>query len=341
MFKVKVINNEEVKKILKMDEVIQEIEKVYTMKSRGKSCLFPMVFHEFERGVADMDIKSGYMEDIDTFGLKLVSWFGENAQKGLPQLIGTTMVFDSKTGQPKGILNGEHITAMRTGAAAGIGAKYLARKESENLLMVGMGHISIYAVAAVLETMENIKVLKLHDPMCKDNKAELSDKFKLRMSEAFPEMREKIEGISISYGEDLKATVNQSDIIITATPSRAPIIKKEWVKAGTHFSCIGSDMEGKQEIDEKIFTHACVLVDDINQAISVGECEIPIKKGAIKAQEVKGEIGDVITGKVKGRESIDEITIFDSTGIAHQDIITAKLVIDRAEELGLGTDVML
>lgn len=138
---------------------------------------------------------------------------------------------------------------------------------------------------------------------------------------------------------------NQANLfpIVTATPSRKPLIKKEWVKKGTHFTCIGVDMEGKQEIDENIFSMARVFVDDINQATNVGETEIPIKKGIIAKENIIiiGEIGEVILGKVPGWVSKDDITIFDSTGIAHQDLLTAHYLIKIAKEKGLGTMIEL
>jgi ornithine cyclodeaminase/alanine dehydrogenase len=113
------------------------------------------------------------------------------------------------------------------------------------------------------------------------------------------------------------------------------------VKKGTHFTCIGSDMEGKQEIDENIFSMARVFVDDIAQAVDVGETEMPIKKGIITKESIIGEIGQVILDKVPGRVSKDDITIFDSTGIAHQDLLTANYLIKIAKEKGLGTIVEL
>jgi len=122
---------------------------------------------------------------------------------------------------------------------------------------------------------------------------------------------------------------------------RKPLIKREWVKKGTHFTCIGSDMEGKQEIDENIFSMARVFVDDINQAANVGETEMPIKKSIITKESIIGEIGEVILGKVTGRVSKDDITIFDSTGIAYQDLLTATYVIKIAKEKGLGIIVEL
>ena len=123
MFDIKVLNKEETETVLKMNEVIETVEKVYSLKAEGNTAVFPLIFHEFNPGVADMDIKSGWLKGSEIFGLKVVSWFGENPTKGLPALIGTILVFDAKTGAPVALLDGKHITAMRTCAARAIGDK--------------------------------------------------------------------------------------------------------------------------------------------------------------------------------------------------------------------------
>ncbi|HKL11098.1 MAG TPA: ornithine cyclodeaminase family protein, partial [Clostridia bacterium] len=133
----------------------------------------------------------------------------------------------------------------------------------------------------------------------------------------------------------------KSDIIITATPSREPMILREWVKPGTHISCIGADMSGKQEIDEKIYETARVFVDDWGQASSVGETETALSKGIVSLAEPLPEIGEVIAGKIAGRAKDDDITVFDSTGIALQDLMVSKLALDMAESLGIGDTIDL
>ncbi|WP_432663637.1 ornithine cyclodeaminase family protein [Wukongibacter baidiensis] len=351
MSKIKVFNQETIEEILDMKKVIETVEEVYTLKAEGQAELFPMVFHEFERGVADMDIKSGHLKGADIFGLKLVSWFGENPKKDLPALFGTTMLFDGKTGMPLAILDAEYITGMRTGAAGAIGAKYLARKDSENLLMVGAGHQAMFQIAATLIAMDNIKTVRIYDAMNYDNALALSKSIKEKImdkflsmyeegSEVYKELSKKFD-VKFEAVSDIEEAVGLSDVIISATPSRKPMIMKEWVKKGTHFSCVGADMEGKQEIDENIFSIARVYVDDIGQAVNVGETEIPIKKGAITKEDIIAEIGQVIIGKAEGRKSDDDITVYDSTGIALQDLLTSKLVLDIADEKGLGVEVNL
>jgi len=348
MNKIIILNEETIKELLDIKNVIKVVEQAYTLKNSNQADLFPIITHIFEPGKADMDIKSGHLKgDANIFGLKLVSWFGENSKKGFPEVIGTIMIFDGKTGIPLGILSGEHMTGMRTGSAGAIGVKYLARKDSENLLMVGAGHQAFFQVAANLTVLDQIKKVMVYDPIDYKLAVDFCHKIKEKLNEEIlskykdDEILVKKYDIDFVATDDIEKSTSKADVIVTATPSRKPIIKKEWVKKGTHFSCIGSDMEGKQEIDENIFSKARIFVDDFEQASNVGETETPIKKGIIKKEDIAGEIGEVIMGTKSGRLSDDEITIFDSTGIAHQDLLTATYAIKIAKEKGLGTIVEL
>ena len=141
----------------------------------------------------------------------------------------------------------------------------------------------------------------------------------------------------ISAEMDTEQAVRCSQIIITVTPSYEPLIRAEWVQSGTHISCVDADLSGKQEVDAKLFAKALIFGDDIQQCLSVGECEIPFKAGVISGLDA--EIGAVLTGKHPGRTSQTEITIFDSTGIALQDISSAGMILNSAEDLGLGVVV--
>jgi ornithine cyclodeaminase/alanine dehydrogenase len=350
MFNMRALSHADTEKLLDIETVIKKVEEAYAMKHTKEAVLWPMIFHEFEQGAKDMDIKSGYLKGANAFGLKLVSWFGSNKEKGLPQLIGTVMVFDSETGAPKALLSGEHITMMRTGAAGAIGAKYLARKDSKTLLMVGTGNQATLQIAATLMVMPSIEKVYLWNPIDTKDAEVFKDNIKERLSlnvldlienqDTLADVKRKFD-VEFEVVYDIEKATRSSDIVITVTPSRKAMIMKDWVKPGTHFSCIGSDMSGKQEIDEAIFGIARVFTDDIVQSMSVGEAEMAVKKGIIKEENIISEIGAVINGKVKGRQSDEDITIFDSTGIALQDLITANYAIEKAEKLNIGTQFIL
>ncbi|MDO5423796.1 MAG: ornithine cyclodeaminase family protein [Eubacteriales bacterium] len=333
-----VLSRKEIEEILDMEMAIKAVESAYRQKSLGKGSLFPLVTHVFEEGKADMDIKSGHLSESGLFGFKVVSWFDENTQKALPKLFGTMMVFDDATGEPLALLNAGPITAMRTGAAGAVGAKYLANEEAGTMLMMGTGAQAAYQIAALLTVKPEIRRVFLASPHGPERARE-------RAAEIQGEVERLLRGKKRDYRlllvEDLEQAVRESEILVTATISREPLIQKEWVMPGMHFSCIGADMEGKQEIDGRILGCASVFVDDRKQAETVGECEVPIKQGLLAPEDFKGEIGEVIAGMIPGRTAKEEITVFDSSGIGLQDLTLAGELVDYAKKNGKGRWITL
>ena len=335
---MRILSKKDVMQVAEMPAIIEKVKEVYTLKSGGHTVVWPTTFYEFEPGKADMDIKSGYLKDSKIFGHKTVSWFGENREKGLPDLSGVISVFDAATGLPLGILDGAYITGLRTGAAGAIGAKYLARPESENLFVLGAGNQAAFQIAATLTLFPGLKKISVVDALSFDNAKNFAAALPKRLADEFD-----IDASSavIEAREDIGAAVSEADIVITVIPAKNPVIKKEWVKPGTHFSCIGSDAEGKEEIEPEIFAGAKIFVDDMVHCIEAGETEIPLKKGIISREDIIGEIGDLISGKACGRSSDEEITIFDATGMALLDLAAGKAILDLAEEKQLGTEITL
>ncbi|WP_411740058.1 ornithine cyclodeaminase family protein [Peribacillus sp. S4] len=333
--KICILSRDQIKQTLEMNQVIKGVEEVYQLKSQDKTEVWPHVAYDFipEEGV--MDIKSGYVKGVQLHGLKMLNSFPHNSGKGLPTFNGMMMVFDSNTGIPLGVMDASYITCMRTGAAGAIGAKMLAKEDSQNLLIVGSGNQAAYQLAATLLLLPQINTVRVANPRNVDEARDFVSGIVDRLKGEF--------GITVStnirfeVAENLKEAVENSDVIITVTRSRSPLIEKSWVKKGTHFSCVGADMKGKQEIDPEIFRGARIFVDDKPQCIEVGELEIPVKKGVVRESDISGEIGELLEGKVKGRTSNEEITIYDTTGIALLDLITAKVAIDLAKEKNLGT----
>lgn len=337
MFKVKVLSKDDVVNVLELEQVISVVEGVYRAKNSNMTEVWPTVFYDFEPGKADMDIKSGYLKTEKLFGHKTVTWFGENANKGLPTLIGMLNVFDAQTGKPLGIMDASYITGIRTGASGAIGAKYLAKKNSENLLIIGAGNQSPFQIAATLKAVPTIKKVQVASKDYSDAKAFI-DMIAEKLEEEF---NIDTQGLVFNAVIDLEQAVKDSDVIITVTPSRQPIIKKDWIQKGTHISCIGADMEGKQEIDPEILKSAVVYVDDFEHCQKVGEIEKALKRGIISPEDIIGEIGELILGQKRGRENDGQITVFDATGMALLDIATAKLALKLADEKNLGTVVTI
>ena len=334
---VLILNREQIQEVIDMREVLEKVRGVYQLKSKGESVIWPLVNYEFEKENAAMDIRSGYvMGDEQLHGLKMLNNFPANADKGLPPFNGLMMVYDSNTGIPIGIMDASYITCMRTGAAGAIGVDALARKDAKTLMILGAGKQAPFQIAATLILRPQIDKVYIVDPVNYPQAQGLAARIEKQLKEEFKIDASQVEFIA---EESIEKATRAADAVITVTRATKPMIMKDWVKPGTHFSCLGSDMEGKEEIDENIFTGAKVYADDIAQCIRVGEMEIPIAKGAIKKEDLMGEIGDLLSGNVKGRENDTEITIFDATGLYILDLVAAKVAITKAKDAKMGIEV--
>ena len=267
-----------------------------------------------------------------------VSWFEANQDRGLPDLTGLIAVYSAETGLPIGILDASYITGIRTGAAGAIGARYLARADSQNLVLVGSGSQALFQIAAMKTLFPGLRKITVVNVRTPDHAA--------RFTAALPQMLADqfgldLAGVALASSGDLETALSDADIVVTVTPSKTPLVRKDWVRPGTHLSCMGADMAGKQEVESALLAGARIFVDDLEHCISAGEIEIPLKQGVISQGDIVGEIGDLILGKVPGRQREDEITVYDSTGMALLDIAAAKAALALAEEKSLGTVVTL
>ncbi len=332
---IRILSAEDVERLITIPMAIEAVERAYREKYTGQGGAWPMVFHEFDPGHADLDIKSGHLSGAGVYGLKVVSWFGSNPGRGLPALFGTSLVFDLATGAPKALVNAGPITDYRTGAAAAIGAKYLARPDAKTLLLCGCGGLAPYLVSAALSALPGLERVLLANPRSPEKAERLCPSITAKADELLRagggSRRAEVRPVRLESG------VKQADVIFTATPAYEPYLKAQWVRPGTHLSCIGADMSGKEEVEAELFRTARVFGDDEGQCLSVGECEIPHKRGVLSG--LHGEIGAVVAGAIPGRTAPEEVTIFDSTGIALQDMACAADVLEKAARKHAGAEV--
>lgn len=337
MFDFRVLSQEHIKDTLDMTDAIGSNMEVYEQRALGQTDTWPTIFRVFEEGGADMDIKSGWLRSSGVFGHKTIGWYGRNADGGMPPLVGLICIFDAETGVPLGIVDGGYVTSLRTGAAGGIGAKLLARPDSETLLIIGSGNQSGFQAAAVLSLMPRVKRVMVANP----HRPEAARDRVAQMPQIMQALGAPFEGVDFEVAQNLEEAVGRADIVVTCTMSREPLVKREWVSPGTHFSCIGADAEGKVELDPAIVADALLFVDDKAHCLEAGEIEVGLRQGAFSAGHIKGEIGDLICGKVEGRTSPDQITVFDSTGMALLDLACARAAIDQAHARGIGVEASI
>jgi len=238
----------------------------------------------------------------------------------------TIVLIDPETGRPLAIMDGTHITNMRTGAAGGIAAKYLARRNSKVIGIVGAGAQARTQLLALNEVfkIEEVRICARTIVEC--------EKFVRDM---------EYLGLKFFIKNNVKEAVEGCDILVTATPVTQPIVKNEWITAGMHINAIGADAPGKEELDPEILRRAKVVVDDYEQACHYGELNVPFSKGIFRREQIYAELGEIIAGKKAGRTSDEEMTVFDSTGLAIQDLAAATLVYEKAKKLGLINEVDL
>ena len=319
---VRLLSGRDVAETVTMDDVVPAVEHVFREYAEGKVVMPPKIYLDIA-GHGDFRAMPAYVPSIGTAGIKWVNVHPDNPERGLPTVMATVLLNDPATGKAIAIMDGTYITDMRTGAAGGVAAKYLAKRVA-TVGLIGSGHqawTQMLAYRAVFGP--KIRLVKIYSRH-------------LEHSEALAQRIEKY------LGYDAKACPTpqeaaDADLIATVTPARTPILRPEWVRPGTHINAIGADAPGKQELVTELTLKARVFVDSIEQASHSGEINVPWSKGLLDEHKLAGTIGQVIAGKVPGRIG-DEITVFDSTGLSIQDMAVAHIAYDRAMKTGRGTE---
>jgi alanine dehydrogenase len=298
---------------LDLGQVNMSVESAFADHGRGLVQMPPKLYITLPEG--DFRTMPAYLPSLSIAGVKIVNVHTKNPQIGLPTVMALTIILDLATGQPLAIINATRLTDMRTGAAGAIAAKYLSPKKEIVLGVIGTGRQAEAQVAAISRELK-IREIRIWGR----NPAHVR-KFADRFME-YPCMAAEIE----------KAC--DCDVLVTTTPSTSPIIRSEWIHEGTHINAIGADAPGKEELDPALLRRAQVFVDDPAQAIHSGEINVPISQGLYRADEIAGTLGEVVIGK-KRRSGPERITIFDSTGLAIQDLAIAKIAMQHGRKFEL------
>lgn len=303
---------EEIAAVINPDKVIEAIQEVFGQFYRGEVQI-PFPYHFEPTGESIVHIKSAVRVG-DRYVVKVASYFPGNQAKGLTNILGLVMLFDGSTGRPAAVLfdNGL-LTHHRTGAAGAIGARALARKESQSALVIGAGMQGTLQIDYLLR-VRSIKTVAV----CDSDRA-VADVYLKKQSE-------KHGGVEFRLAGDLGEECKKADIIVTATPSRQPIVMAEWILPGTHVTAIGSDNPGKQELDPALLKMAIYVTDSTPQCAKNGELQHAKAAGIMTEADVYAEIGAIVAGEKLGRMDPESITVFDSTGLGAQDLAIVNLV---------------
>lgn len=262
--------------------------------------------------------------------VKIVSVFDDNPGRGLPRILATIIAIDPETGRPEALIDGTTVTAIRTAAASAAATALLARTDSDSLAIIGAG-VQAREHLAAIASVRDLRVAYLSS-QDRDDCEQL-----VRDMDAAGRTPCRVE-ICGSNDE----AVTDADIVCTVTTSREPVFSPHAVAPGTHLNAVGSYQPGRAEIPSQTIKSARVFVDHRASALAeAGDLLMPIKDGIINADHVVGEVGEVLSGKLVGRRSRDEITVFKSVGCALEDCIATRTLLDRARELGLGRRIDL
>jgi alanine dehydrogenase len=320
-----ILNRNDVISVLQMQDCMDVVEKAFAELANGTAVL------PLRTGIKPPDGISlympAYLKEMGALACKVVTVYKDNpAKHNLPTTIGKVLLQDINTGDVICIMDGGYLTAVRTGAASGVATKYLARKDKNQVAGIfGAGvqaKMQLWAVA----TASDIGKAIVYD---------ISDE---AMSKFISEMSAKLN-IGIVKAKTPEEVL-QADIICTASSSATPLFDGKLVKDGTHINGIGSHSPGARELDTEIIRRSMFIGDSREACFSeAGDIMIPVSEGAIKESHFYAELGEIITGKKKGRVNNAAITLFKSNGLAIQDAATAKIVYEKALSKGIGTKV--
>ena len=312
--------------LLTPDEYNARVEHAYRMHGEGRYYMEPKGHIVLDKYPGEWEVMPSYIEEPEAAACKWVSIREENrARFDLPTVFSILIYTHPETGFPLAICDGSYHTVMRTGSAAAVSAKYLAREDSKVLAIVGAGNMAEGTLAACNEVFrwEHVRVWS--------RSQETLDGF-------VRDQQPKYERFEIRASTNLEEVVRGADVVVTVTPARGPIVENGWISKGTHIAALGADKEGDQELDPRILGQARIFVDDIRQCRTDGEINVPLRESVISEDDIAGEIGQVVAGKVEGRTSESDITVFDSTGFALQDSATVPLEYERALAAGVGVE---
>lgn len=309
--------------LVSIEDAIEAVAVTFIAMAQGQARNYPVVREVVGYADAVYGVKAGGDISAPFLGLKAGGYWPHNLPRGLTNHQSSTLMFDPETGRASGLVSANYLTGVRTGAASALAARALSRPDASVLGIIGTGGQSVHQLRATAK----VRVLtRVHawDPM----------------PENVARFAAAVTALGLEYVAETspQAVAEAAEILITVTPSQKPILFKGWVHPGTHISAMGADTKGKQELDPSLVAAARLFVDEAAQAISIGECQHAFAQGLIGAADLTA-LGAVLEGRAEGRRSEAEITLFDGTGVALQDLVVADLAMRRAIEQGRGVVV--
>lgn len=324
--KLLLLSRRELEAVVGMAEVLPAVEEAFRLHGLGRM-VTPRRTVLLPAG-GWFAVMSAYSEALG-LTVKAVASYPENPRRGLPTINAFLLLLDGETGVPLALMEAGYLTGLRTGAAGGIAAKYLARPESRLVGVLGSGEQAWRQLEALTHVLPNLNLVKVYSPTPNHRSS-----FAERASEAF--------NVRVEPVDSPRKAVEECDVVVAATSASQPVLKGEWLKNGAHVTSVGTHHPDRREIDSATVVRAKVVVDSREACLSeAGDLLIPLKEKLIEENHIYAELGELVAGVKPGRTSPEEVTLFKSVGLALQDLAVARLAYERAKRLKVGLELSL
>jgi ornithine cyclodeaminase/alanine dehydrogenase-like protein (mu-crystallin family) len=321
-----IVNGADVRRALPMLDCIEAVDRAMRALSNGGADVPLRTVMQLPGGRNFFGVMPGYLEDPRGLGAKILTIYPDNAQRGLSSHIGLVLLFDTEIGFPLAVMDAAEITAIRTAAATAVATRALARKDASHLAILGTGEQAI----THLESMSKVRALRTVRIWGRS----------LEKAQRFAEEQGPRLSLKVEASKTAEEAVKGADIICTVTASREPVLNGAWISPGAHVSLVGASRLFAREADDDVVAASRFFVDSRTSArAEAGELKHAIDAGLVSESHVLAEIGEVLSGKVAGRTSNHDITLYKSLGVAAQDLAAAHVIYNRAVRDGIGTRV--
>lgn len=310
-----VVSEEESARLITHELAFSAVRAALIAAASDESRVFPAVLGRASDPANTFSVKSG--STVDMTGLKVGSFWARNPELGLPRHSSAIILLDQAVGRLRAVIEAGQVNAYRTAAADAVAAELLARPDAETLAVFGAGNQARHEVFALtrIRPIKRVYVVARSQPRADQLIRQIQD--------------EGLEAVSATPEEACR----NADIIVTATPARAPLFEAEWVRPGTHLASMGSDAPGKQELPPRLFSHARLFCDLPSQSLAIGEFQ-HVRTQVEAGELALGQLGAALEGRIPGRLAPDEITVFDSSGISIQDLYIGQMIVDCVHNRG-------
>lgn len=318
-----ILSRKDLRQLLTMTDVIEAVERGFREYKTGR-CIVPVRMPvPIEKAEGIFLFMPAYLEKEGFFGTKIVSVFPRNIEKKLSTIQAAYLLNDPTTGELLALMDGILLTAMRTGATSALATKYLSRKNSETLGIIGAGAQAPFQAEAIS------KVRPIHRMLVYDKERKIAENFSGTVSNSLR--------IPVHVMASPRDVVVESDILVTVTTSTTPVFDGCHLKGGTHINAVGAYTPEMRELDDFTIGKSKIVVDTYEGCMAeAGDLLIPIRNGKLSKENIYADLGEIVLGQKPARTREDEITLFESVGFALEDLVVASLAYGRASEKGVG-----